>query len=35
MWFVLFVFTGVTAGLWFYFNIVDDVLKDMLGMRSR
>jgi hypothetical protein len=35
MWFVLFVLVAVTVGLWFYFNIVDDVLKDWLGVRRR
>lgn len=33
MWFVLFVLVAITFGLWFYFNIVDDVLKDWLGVR--
>ena len=33
MWFMMFVLIAVTAGLWFYFNIVDDVLKDWLGVR--
>ena len=33
MWFTLFVLIAVTVGLWFYFNIVDDVLKDWLGVR--
>jgi len=33
MWFMLFVLIAITVGLWFYFNIVDDVLKDWLGVR--
>jgi hypothetical protein len=34
LWFVLIVLVGVTAGLWFYFNILDDILKQGLGMRA-
>ncbi len=33
LWFVLFVLVGVTAALWFYFNLLDDALKDVLGVR--
>jgi hypothetical protein len=34
LWVVLLVLTAATAGLWFYFNIVDDVLKEMMGIRQ-
>jgi hypothetical protein len=33
LWFVLFVLVGVTAGLWFYFNVVDDVLQEWFGIK--
>jgi hypothetical protein len=34
LWFVLIVLVGVTAGLWFYFNVLDDILKQGLGVRT-
>jgi hypothetical protein len=33
LWFVLFALVGVTAGLWFYFNVVDDVLQEWFGIK--
>ncbi len=32
-WFMLLALVGVTGGLWFYFNVVDDVLRDWLGIK--
>lgn len=34
LWFILIVLVGVTAGLWFYFNVLDDILKQGLGIRT-
>ncbi len=33
MWFLLFALVGVTAGLWFYFNVMDDVLQEWFGIK--
>ncbi|GAB4482860.1 MAG: hypothetical protein Kow00124_31990 [Anaerolineae bacterium] len=33
LWGVMLILVGLTAGLWFYFNVVDDVLRDWLGIR--
>ncbi len=35
LWFVLFVLVAITAGLWFYFNVLDDALQEWAGVRSR
>ncbi len=32
VWFVMLLLVGVTAALWFYFNVVDDVLKEWVGI---
>lgn len=32
LWAVLFVLVALTAGLWFYFNVVDDVLQEWAGI---
>lgn len=32
LWFVIFVLAGATAALWFYFNILDDVLREAFGV---
>lgn len=34
LWGVLFVLVAVTAGLWFYFNVLDDVLQEWAGIRQ-
>ncbi len=34
MWVILLVLVGLTAGLWFYFNILDDILKKQLGIST-
>jgi hypothetical protein len=33
LWFVLFVLVAITAGLWFYFNVLDDALQEWAGVR--
>ncbi|MBN1430842.1 MAG: hypothetical protein JXB07_20900 [Anaerolineae bacterium] len=33
MWFFLLIMVGITAGLWFYFNVVDDVLQEFVGIK--
>lgn len=33
LWFLIFVLIGVTAALWFYFNVLDDFLRDAFGVR--
>ncbi|MEJ2151058.1 MAG: hypothetical protein P8Z40_16525, partial [Chloroflexota bacterium] len=33
LWFLLFALVGVTAGLWFYFNVMDDVLQEWFGIK--
>lgn len=35
LWFVLFILVAITAGLWFYFNVLDDALKEWAGVRPR
>jgi hypothetical protein len=35
LWFLLFILVGVTAGLWFYFNVMDDVLQEWFGIKPR
>jgi hypothetical protein len=35
MWFFLLVLVGITVGLWFYFNVVDDVLQEFVGIKPR
>lgn len=33
MWAFLLILIAVTGGLWFYFNMIDDLLRDWLGIR--
>ena len=33
LWVMLFVLVGLTAGLWFYFNVIDDVLQEWVGIK--
>ena len=33
MWFMLLILIGVTGGMWFYFNVIDDVLREFFGVR--
>lgn len=33
LWAVLFVLVGITGGLWFYFNFIDDVLQEWAGIK--
>lgn len=35
MWFFLLTLVGITVGLWFYFNVVDDVLQEFVGIKPR
>ncbi|MBN1312047.1 MAG: hypothetical protein JXB30_11570 [Anaerolineae bacterium] len=35
MWFFLIVMVGITVGLWFYFNVVDDALQEFVGIKPR
>jgi hypothetical protein len=35
MWFFLIMMVGITVGLWFYFNVVDDVLQEFVGIKPR
>lgn len=35
MWIILVGIAGLTAALWFYFNIVDDVLQEWVGLKPR
>jgi hypothetical protein len=35
MWFFLIMMVGITAGLWFYFNVVDDVLQEFVGIKPQ
>lgn len=35
MWILLFGLVAVTAGLWFYFNVLDDVLQEWAGIAPR
>lgn len=35
MWFFLLMMVGLTVGLWFYFNVVDDVLQEFMGIKPR
>ena len=34
LWFVLLTLIGITAALWFYFNVLDDILKEWFGLRG-
>jgi hypothetical protein len=34
VWFVMLLLVAITAALWFYFNVVDDVLKDWVGINQ-
>ncbi len=35
LWFIMVVLVAVTGGLWFYFNVIDDMLQDWAGIRRR
>jgi uncharacterized membrane protein YjdF len=35
MWAILFILVTFTGWLWFYFNVVDDILQEWVGLKRR